>query len=161
MHCSKPKSKKTDLFSIWAAHNPAYVATVIGAEPLDLARKIEKVKRLKGSRMIIALSPCPTGWDFDPQDSVEIGKLAVKTGIWPLKEYSNGKITHTKIPNPRIPVEEYLVKQGRFAHLFAPRRNNALLEQIQARVDQYWQRALSTHENSTPDVDSGSNTRNR
>ncbi len=32
---------KKDLFSIWAAHKPAYVATVIGAEPLDLAHKIE------------------------------------------------------------------------------------------------------------------------
>jgi pyruvate ferredoxin oxidoreductase beta subunit len=26
---------KKDLFSIWAAHKPAYVATVIGSEPLD------------------------------------------------------------------------------------------------------------------------------
>ena len=32
---------KKDLFGIWAAHNPAYVATVVGAEPLDLAKKFE------------------------------------------------------------------------------------------------------------------------
>ncbi|UCC56444.1 MAG: pyruvate synthase, partial [Gammaproteobacteria bacterium] len=31
---------KKDLFSIWAAHRPAYVATVIFSEPLDLTRKI-------------------------------------------------------------------------------------------------------------------------
>jgi pyruvate ferredoxin oxidoreductase beta subunit len=130
---------KKDLFSIWAAHKPAYVATVIGAEPLDLARKIEKAKSMKGPRMIIALSPCPTGWDYDPKDSVEIGKLAVKTGVWPLKEYVDGKVVHTKLPHPRLPVEEYLCKQGRFKHLFTPQRDEALLAQLQARVDAYWE----------------------
>ena len=129
---------KKDLFSIWAAHKPTYLATVIGAEPLDLVRKIEKLKNLKGPRMIIALSPCPTGWDYDPKESIEIGKLAVKTGIWPLKEYVDGKVTHTKLPHPRIPVEEYLNKQGRFAHLFKPQRNEALLSELQAKVDSYW-----------------------
>jgi pyruvate ferredoxin oxidoreductase beta subunit len=130
---------KKDLFAIWAAHRPPYVATVVGAEPLDLARKIEKAKSLKGPRLIIALSPCPTGWDFDPADSVEVGKLAVKTGIWPLKEYIDGRVIHTKIPHPRSSVEEYLIKQGRFKHLFHPRRNNALLKEIQDRVDAYWE----------------------
>jgi pyruvate ferredoxin oxidoreductase beta subunit len=129
---------KKDLFAIWAAHRPAYVATVIGSEPLDLARKIEKAKSLKGPRLIIALSPCPTGWDFDPMEAVEIGRLAVKTGVWPLKEYENGEVVHTKVPSERLPVEEYLKKQGRFRHLFEPRRNEALLADIQARVDAYW-----------------------
>ncbi|MBI5936769.1 MAG: pyruvate synthase [Betaproteobacteria bacterium] len=129
---------KKDLFAIWAAHRPAYVATVIGTEPLDLARKIEKAKAMKGPRLIIALAPCPTGWDFDPMETVEVGKLAVKAGIWPLKEYENGQVTHTKVPSERAPVEGYLKKQGRFAHLFAPQRDEALIADIQARVDAYW-----------------------
>jgi pyruvate ferredoxin oxidoreductase beta subunit len=129
---------KKDLFSIWAAHKPAYLATVIGSEPVDLARKIEKVKGLKGPRMIITLAPCPTGWDFDPRESIEIGKLAVKTGVWPLKEYVDGKVVHTKKPYPRIPIEEYLKKQGRFAHLFKPKRDERLLAELQAKVDKYW-----------------------
>ena len=129
---------KKDLFSIWAAHKPSYVATVIGAEPLDLARKIEKAKQLEGPRLIIALAPCPTGWDYDPRESVDIGKLAVKTGVWPLKEYVDGKVVHTKIPHSRLPVEDYLKKQGRFNHLFDPERNDALLQEIQGRVDGYW-----------------------
>lgn len=129
---------KKDLFSIWAAHQPAYVATVIGSEPLDLARKIETALSLKGPRLIIALAPCPTGWDYDPQQTVEIGKLAVKTGVWPLKEYFNGEIIHTKVPRQRPPVEEYLKLQGRFNHLFAPQRNDALLAEIQNKVDHYW-----------------------
>lgn len=129
---------KKDLFSIWAAHNPAYVATVIGSEPLDLARKIETARSLKGPRLIIALAPCPTGWDYDPQQTVDIGKLAVKTGVWPLKEYIDGEVIHTKVPRQRPPVEEYLKLQGRFTHLFEPQRNDALITEIQNKVDQYW-----------------------
>ncbi|MGD8783909.1 MAG: thiamine pyrophosphate-dependent enzyme [Thioalkalispiraceae bacterium] len=129
---------KKDLFSIWAAHNPAYVATIIGAEPLDLAKKVETLLSMKGPRMLISLAPCPTGWDFDPQYTVEIGRLAVQTGVWPLKEYVDGKIVHTKIPRQRKPVEEYLKLQGRFKHLFEPDRDEDTIAQIQARVDAYW-----------------------
>ena len=129
---------KKDLFSIWAAHKPAYAATVIGSEPLDLARKIEKALDIKGPRMIISLSPCPTGWDFDPSLTSKVGKLAVRTGVWPLKEYENGKITHTKKPAKRPPIEKYLKLQGRFKHLFEPKRDEKLLAKIQTRVDAYW-----------------------
>jgi pyruvate ferredoxin oxidoreductase beta subunit len=130
---------KKDLFDIWAANRPAYAATVIGVEPLDLARKIEKAKGIHGPRLILALAPCPTGWDFEPQDAVEIGRLAVRTGVWPLKEWVDGRVVHTKVRRPRVPVEEYLKLQGRFRHLFEPRRNEALLAEIQARVDAYWE----------------------
>jgi len=133
---------KKDLFAIWTAHRPAYAATVIGTEPLDLARKIERTKSIKGPKLIIALSPCPTGWDFEPHDLIKVGKLAVSTGMWPLKEYCDGRITHTKIPQPRLAVEEYLTCQGRFRHLFHPRRNDALLEELQNTVDDYWKGAL-------------------
>ena len=129
---------KKDLFSIWVANRPAYVATVSAAEPLDLARKIEKARDRKGPRLIIAHAPCPTGWDFDPQESVEIGRLAVRTGVWPLKESIDGKVLHTKVRRPRLPVEEYLKKQGRFRHLFEPELQTALLDEIQASVDAYW-----------------------
>ncbi len=130
---------KKDLFSIWAAHRPAYVATVIGSEPLDLARKLETAKNLRGPRLILALAPCPTGWGFDPSQTVEIGRLAVRSGVWPLKEYRDGKVAHTKVSKQREPVEEYLKRQGRFSHLFSPERKADVLADIQARVDGYWQ----------------------
>jgi len=129
---------KKDLFAIWTAHRPAYAATAAGAEPLDLARKIDQAKNRKGPRLLLTLAPCPPGWDFDPKETVAIGKLAVRTGIWPLKEYVDGKVVHTKVPHPRLPVEEYLKTQGRFAHLFHPHRNQALIQEIQDMVDAYW-----------------------
>ncbi len=130
---------KKDLFAIWVAHRPAYAATVIGAEPLDLARKVERAVDIKGPRLILALAPCPTGWDFEPKDTVDLGRLAVKSGMWPLKEYVDGKVVHTRVPHPRVPVEEYLRAQGRYSHLFEPTRNEALLREIQSGVDAYWQ----------------------
>ena len=132
---------KKDLFSVWIAHRPVYAATVTAAEPLDLARKVERAMKLKGPKMFITLAPCPTGWHYEPAESVEIAKLAVSTGIWPLKEYIDGKVSHTKIPGTRLPVEEYLKKQGRFEHLFVPERNERVISEIQSDVDLYWSRA--------------------
>jgi pyruvate ferredoxin oxidoreductase beta subunit len=134
------RGRKKDLFAVWAAHRPAYVATVAGAEPLDLARKVEKAGSLKGPRLIIAFAPCPTGWDFDPKDTVEIGKLAVRCGIWPLKEYIDGRVAHTCVPRKRTQVEEYLKLQGRFSHLFRPERKEEIIRGIQSEVDSYWER---------------------
>jgi pyruvate ferredoxin oxidoreductase beta subunit len=130
--------EKKDLFSIWTANRPAYAATVVGNEPLDLARKIEKAKEIPGPSMILALAPCPTGWGYDPSLSVEIGRLAVRTGIWPLKEYIDGKVTHTRRPGKRLPVEAYLEPQKRFEHLFKPEPDSKRIGEIQASVDAYW-----------------------
>ncbi|HME70916.1 MAG TPA: thiamine pyrophosphate-dependent enzyme [Myxococcota bacterium] len=132
-----PLAKK-DLFAIWAANRPTYVATAIAAEPVDLARKIEKASAMKGPRLLLILAPCPTGWGFEPSDLVEIGRLAVSTGVFPLKEWEAGRTVHTKIRRPRVPVEEYLKRQGRFRHLFKPERQEAVLSEIQRRADAYW-----------------------
>ncbi len=132
------RGEKKDLFGIWAAHRPAYAATVVGAEPLDLARKIAEADRHRGPRLILALSPCPPGWGFEPEHTVEIGRLAVRTGIWPLKEYVDGRIVHTRKPHPRQPVEAYLETQARFRHLFEPERRDDVIGEIQRRVDDYW-----------------------
>jgi pyruvate ferredoxin oxidoreductase beta subunit len=130
---------KKDLFSIWAAHRPTYIATVSPSEPLDLARKLARAKALSGPRLILALAPCPTGWEYDPKLSMEIGRLAVRSGIWPLKEYANGEVTHSFVPQPRVPVVEYLAPQGRFRHLFQPQRDERTLLEIQEAVDRYWE----------------------
>jgi pyruvate ferredoxin oxidoreductase beta subunit len=131
-------ASKKDLFGIWAANRPAYVATAIGSEPVDLARKVEKAAKIRGPKLLLVLAPCPTGWGFESDQLVEIGRLAVKTGAWPLKEVEGGKIVHTKVPPKRAPVEEYLRAQGRFAHLFEPSRDEATLASIQQSVDAYW-----------------------
>jgi len=135
---------KKNLFEIWRAQEPPYLATITSHEPVDLAEKVHRSLPLVGPKLFIALAVCPTGWGFDPELSEEIAHLAVETGVWPLKEAVQGKVRHTFIPERRHPVAEYLEPQRRFRHLFRPRRRDDLLGTIQARVDAYWQNVRDT-----------------
>jgi pyruvate ferredoxin oxidoreductase beta subunit len=130
---------KTDLFEIWRAQKPPYVATITAHEAVDLAEKVHRSLALAGPRLFLALAVCPTGWGFDPELSEEIAHLAVETGVWPLKEAVHGAVRHTYIPDRLRPVAEYLEPQRRFHHLFRPRRRDDLIGAIQAQVDAYWQ----------------------
>lgn len=109
---------KKDIDAIIAAHSPPYMATACAAYPQDLFRKVQKALTFRGPSFIHVLAPCPPGWRFSTEKSVEIGKLAVKSGMWILYEREYGKI----VINPQskaamkkpIPLEEYLAPQGRF-----------------------------------------------
>jgi pyruvate ferredoxin oxidoreductase beta subunit len=129
--------EKKDMFEIWRAHKPPYIATVAPRYPLDLAEKFSRAAAHLGPKLFLALSACPTGWLYDPGETPEVAKLAVETGIWPLKEAINGEVTHTYIPK-RKPVEEYLKLQGRFRHLFEPVRQEEVIAHIQDKVSSYW-----------------------
>jgi pyruvate ferredoxin oxidoreductase beta subunit len=129
---------KKDLFEIWRAHQPAYVATVSPRYPVDLTNKFLKAKRLHGPKLFIAHGPCPTGWLYEPERTAEYARLAVESGMFALKEAVHGTVTHTHIPRRRRPVTDYLQGQGRYRHLFEPTRQEAALAQIQAQVDGYW-----------------------
>ena len=131
--------RKKDLFEIWRAHNPPYVATVAASKPVDLLRKFEKASKMRGPRLFIALGVCPTGWGSDPSLTIKLDKLAIETGIFPLKEAVNGKVRHTYIPRSRKPVEEYLKLQKRFEHLFKPVKRSDVIQLIQEEVDRYWE----------------------
>jgi pyruvate ferredoxin oxidoreductase beta subunit len=131
--------RKKDLFEIWRAHHPAYVATVSPRYAVDLARKFEKAKALRGPKLFLAAAPCPTGWEFDPAKTIRYARLQVETGLFPLKEaVGDGPAVHTHALARRRPVEEYLRDQGRFRHLFEPVRQEAVIARIQAEVDRYW-----------------------
>ena len=135
-----PRGRK-DIFEIWRAHRPPYIATVSAAYPLDLLRKFEEAAQFKGPKMFLASAPCPTGWHFDPARSNRYAKLEVECGLFPLKKAINGEVTHTLLKDSWRPVEEYLRGQGRFRHLFEPVRQEDLLRRIQASVDEYWMAA--------------------
>jgi pyruvate ferredoxin oxidoreductase beta subunit len=139
--------RKKDIFEIWRAHGGVYVATVSSHEPVDLAEKVRRAMQHAGPKLFLGLAVCPTGWGFDPQLSDEIAKLAIETGVWPLKESVDGALRHTFVPDRFRPVEEYLKPQRRFRHLFQPTRRDDLLEQIQANVDAYWQAVTAAERN--------------
>ncbi len=140
IHPSGAELAPKDLFEIWRAHDPSYLATISPREPIDLSNKFEKAKGMKGPRMFICMAPCPTGWGFDPKNTHVIARLAVETGIFPLKEVVDGKVIHNKIPRKRLAVEKFLETQKRFAHLFQPERRDDIIAVIQKNVDNYWEK---------------------
>lgn len=130
--------RKKDIFEIWRAHQPAYLATVSAHEVLDLSEKVRRSLTIAGPKLFLGLTVCPTGWGFDPALGFEISRLAVETGVWPLKEFVNGELRHTYIPSRFRPVTEYLEPQRRFRHLFEPQRRDDVIEQLQHNIDAYW-----------------------
>src|SRR5581483_9656292 len=119
-HAAGTLQHKKDLFEIWRAHRPAYAATVSPADPVDLAEKVRRSLQYPGPKLFTSFASCPTGWGFDPSQGYHIARLALDTGIWPLKEAVHGTTRHTFIPDRRRPIEEYLCTQKRFRHLFEP-----------------------------------------
>lgn len=113
------------------AHGIVYVATASAAFPQDVQRKVKKAITMKGPKYIQIHAPCPLGWRHPSDATVPVGKLAVETGLYPLIEYENGKLTAVRQIQPK-PVEEYLKPQGRFKHLL---NNPEQVKLIQAIAD--------------------------
>lgn len=126
-----PRPKKP-MPEIARAHGIPYVATASVAYPLDIQKKVKKALSIKGPKYLQIHVPCPLGWRHDPSLTFEIAKLAVETGLYPIIEYENGKLTNVRKIKGDVKVEEYLKLQGRFKHLVA---NPEQLKLIQAIAD--------------------------
>ena len=108
---------KKNMPEIAVAHDTPYVATACPSYPFDLIKKVRKGAEIEGPAYVHILSVCPTGWRTASERTIEIGRLAVETGIFPLYEVENGRYK-LNIDKPKLkPVEEYLKPQGRFRHL--------------------------------------------
>jgi len=121
---------KKDMPSIAAAHNIPYVATACPSYPFDLVSKVAKGAAIQGPAYIHIFSVCPTGWRCPTDSTIQIGRLAVQTGIFPLYEIENGEYKLSINPPKPKPVQDYLKLQGRFRHL-----SEETIAEIQNRVD--------------------------
>ncbi len=134
------RTNKKDMPAIAAAHHIPYVATASVGYPQDLQRKVKKALSIRGPKYIHLYVPCPLGWGSDPALTIKIAKLVVETGLFPLYEMENGKITNVKRLAKRKPVVEYLKLQKRFAHLFKSEEGKREIERIQALADELAER---------------------
>ena len=133
--------RKKNMPLLMLDHRVAYVATASIAYPQDFYRKVAKAKEIKGFRYIELHAPCGPGWKFAASDTVELGKLAVKTGAWQLWEAEKGKVT-VNTPTLQLaegklqpaPLEEYLKKQGRFAQLIKSAGKDAAIAQLSDEI---------------------------
>jgi pyruvate ferredoxin oxidoreductase beta subunit len=57
------------------------MATACAAYPQDLFKEVQKALRFRGPTFIRLLAPCPPGWRFSTEMSVDMGKLAVRSGM--------------------------------------------------------------------------------
>jgi pyruvate ferredoxin oxidoreductase beta subunit len=124
-----------DLPAIAMAHGIPYVATATVAELRDLEAKVHRAMQFRGARYIHIFVPCPLGWGHDSADTIRIARLAKETGLFPVIEAEYGEITAVSKIRKRLPVEEYLKPQKRFAHLFGKQPRVAVIARIQGIAD--------------------------
>lgn len=127
-------TKKKDILSIMAAHRIPYAATASTAYPVDLLDKVRKAKAIRGTRFLHILSPCPPGWKYSDEKTIEMGRMAVQNRVFPLLEIEDGMRWRFTVDSAGDPVEPYIRSQGRFRHL-----DDGAIEQIQAEVDARWE----------------------
>jgi pyruvate ferredoxin oxidoreductase beta subunit len=110
---------KKDVLSIIAAHHIPYAASTSVAYPADLRKKVRRAIDIEGPTFLLVHSPCPLGWGHDGALTIEVARLAVQTGIFPIIEIERGEVTEVMPLRHPKPVVDYLQLQGRFKHLFS------------------------------------------
>ena len=100
------------------AHNVPYVATASVADLHDLEAKVVKAMGMHGARYMHIMVPCPLGWGSASEDTIKVARMAVESGLFPLFEAEHGTVVSVNKIRRKVPVEDYLRLQRRFAHLF-------------------------------------------
>jgi pyruvate ferredoxin oxidoreductase beta subunit len=124
-----------DLPRIAMAHEIPYVATATVADLRDLEAKVRTAMSLRGARYLHVLVPCPLGWGSAPSDTIALARLAQRSGLFPVYEARHGELGAVLPIRGRVPVEEYLRPQRRYAHLFRDGSHAATLEALQHLAD--------------------------
>jgi pyruvate ferredoxin oxidoreductase beta subunit/2-oxoisovalerate ferredoxin oxidoreductase beta subunit len=135
------REQKKDILAIMAAHRIPYAASISLAHADDTLRKLRRALDLKGFRFLHVLSPCPTGWKSEPALGMELLRLAVRSGLFPVFEIFDGK-RHVVNIEPDFSDEAlnmYLSLQRRF------QKSGISAANLRPAIDRYWQdlRALS------------------
>ncbi len=132
------------------AHEIPYVATATVAELRDLEYKVRRAMEFRGARYLHVLVPCPLGWAASAGDTIRLARLAKESGLFPVFEAENGEVVAVSKIRHRVPVEEYLRLQGRYAHLFGETPRRDVIDRLQAGADRNIRRFGLLDEGTTP-----------
>jgi len=130
-----PKGKsegKKDIMAIMAAHRVSYAATLSIGHREDFIRKVRYARAAKGFRFLLMLSPCPTGWKSEPDQSTELVELAVRSGLFPLYEIFDGIRYRINQRPDSTPVDSYSSQQRRFRKVWGDP------EELEAQIQAQW-----------------------
>lgn len=118
--------QKKNIAYIMAMHNVEYVATLSPSHMNDFVYKIEKglAASKNGFSFLYIFSPCPTGWGFPPDKTIEVARNAVKANVCPLYEVENGKWNISVANRQPISVREYAKGIKKFQHLSSAQFEN-------------------------------------
>lgn len=125
--------RKKDIMAIMVAHRIPYAATLSVAHRDDFLRKVRTAENIGGFRFLLMLSPCPTGWKSEPEESVDLIRHAVGCGIFPLYEVFDGMSYRINRRPDGTRIEEYASRQRRYT---SSKIDAAVLE---SHVAQQWQ----------------------
>jgi len=138
---------KKDLGMIAMAYGNVYVAQVaMGANPMHTVRTFQEAASWSGPSLIIAYSHC-IAHGIDMTTGMSHQKEAVKSGYLTLYRYDprrgmGGADQPLQLDSrkPTLPLEQFTMKEGRFAMLAAadPARAKALARTAQADADARW-----------------------
>jgi len=131
--------KRKNLTEIVAAHDIPYVGQASISNLMDLSDKAEKAFSKDGPTFLNVLSTCQLGWRIPEEKSIEVAQKGVDTCFWPLYEVDEGEYNITYEPREKLPVEEWLEPQKRFAALFKE-ENSKVIDEIQEDVDEDWEK---------------------
>ena len=122
----KESAKNIDFMLL---HTPlVYQATASVGNIPDFKRKLKKASEKDGPCFIHVLAPCPSGWKFPTSQTIEVAKLAVKSGAWLQFERENGKITINQKPTDFELINDYLDGQKRFGRVTPEIRERIIAE---------------------------------
>ena len=96
------------------AHQIPYAATMSIAHPEDVSQKIKTALSMKGFRFLLMHSPCPTGWKSEPEDSIELVRSAVASGLFPVYEVYDGATYRVNVRPDGTDPADYFERQRRF-----------------------------------------------
>lgn len=125
---------KKNMFEIVAAHGIDYAATASVGYIEDYINKVKKASEVEGTAYIHVIAPCPIGWGTETDETVNLARDIVDTGIWPLAEYENGEFILNKNPKEFKSVENYVRSQRRYSHL-----DDEEIRYIELQRDKKWE----------------------
>jgi len=104
-----------------AGHPHCYVATGSVGYPIDLMNKVRKGLNHKGAAFLMVYTPCQKGFVYETPRSIDLGRLVVECGLYPVWEWDPARreYDYSFKPATMRPVAEYLKLPGRFCHLHA------------------------------------------
>ena len=118
---------------IMAMHGVSYCATASPWNMKDLMEKVQKGLEAskEGFAYLHMFSPCPTGWSFGQDQTIQVAKRAVRSNMFPIWEKSCDGYKLNYVNQTPISIRDFVAGIGKFKNL-----SEEQLDRIQRSADE-------------------------